>query len=173
MGEARAKSLAKLDVHTVLDLLTYYPRRYIDRTNERRIDELDLGEEAMVLVTVKAVHALRTRSRKSMVTADVTDGTGFLKVTFFNQPFRERQLKAGSEAVLFGKVDLYPGSSPDDQPGRRPGGGQDGADRARVPAVREGRDHELGRRPVDDRGARPGRRLRRSRARPTCSTAGT
>ena len=40
---------------TVLDLLTYYPRRYLDRTNERRIDELDVGEEAMVLVTVKAV----------------------------------------------------------------------------------------------------------------------
>ncbi len=107
VGEARAQSLAKLDVHTVLDLLTYYPRRYLDRTNERRIDELDLGEEAMVLVTVKAVHAMRTRSRKTMVTADVTDGSGYLKVTFFNQPYRERQLKPGTHAVLFGKVELY------------------------------------------------------------------
>ena len=92
---------------TVLDLLTYYPRRYLDRTNERRIDELDLGEEAMVLVTVKAVHAMRTRSRKTMVTADVTDGSGYLKVTFFNQPYRERQLKPGTHAVLFGKVELF------------------------------------------------------------------
>jgi ATP-dependent DNA helicase RecG len=109
VGEARAASLAKLDLHNVLDLLTYYPRRYLDRTNERRIDELDVGEEAMVLVKVKAVHAMRTRTRKAMVTADVTDGSGFLKVTFFNQPFRERQLKPGTEAVLFGKVDLYRG----------------------------------------------------------------
>ncbi len=109
VGEARAASLAKLDLHTVLDLLTYYPRRYLDRTNERRIDELDVGEEAMVLVKVKAVHAMRTRSRKAMVTADVTDGSGFLKVTFFNQPYRERQLKPGTQAVLFGKVDLFRG----------------------------------------------------------------
>ena len=107
VGDARAQALAKLDVHTVFDLLTYYPRRYIDRTNERRIDELDVGEEAMVLVTVKAVHAMRTRSRKAMVTADVTDGSGYLKVTFFNQPFRQRQLKPGTQAVLFGKVELF------------------------------------------------------------------
>ncbi len=107
VGDARAQALARLDVETVLDLLTYYPRRYLDRTNERRIDELDLGEEAMVLVTVKAVHAMRTRSRKAMVTADVTDGSGYLKVTFFNQPYRERQLKPGTHAVLFGKVELY------------------------------------------------------------------
>jgi ATP-dependent DNA helicase RecG len=107
VGEARAKALDQLDVHTVLDLLTYYPRRYIDRTNERRIDELDLGEEAMVLVTVKAVQRIRTRSRKTMVIADVTDGSGYLKVTFFNQPYRERQLKPGTQAVLFGKVELF------------------------------------------------------------------
>ena len=109
VGDAKAVSLAKLDLETVLDLLTYYPRRYLDRTNERRIDELDVGEEAMVLVKVKAVHALRTRSRKAMVTADVTDGSGFLKVTFFNQPYRERQLKPGTQAVLFGKLELYRG----------------------------------------------------------------
>ncbi len=107
VGEARAKSLAKLEVFTVLDLLTYYPRRYLDRTNERRIDELDIGEQAMVLVTVKATHSMRTRSRKAMVTADVTDGSGYLKVTFFNQPYRERQLKVGTQAVLFGKVELF------------------------------------------------------------------
>jgi ATP-dependent DNA helicase RecG len=44
-----------------------------------------------------------------MVTADVTDGTGFMKVTFFNQPYRERQLKPGMEAVLFGKLESFRG----------------------------------------------------------------
>ena len=109
VGTPARQALAQLDLRTVLDLLTYYPRRYLDRTNERRIDELDLGEEAMVLVTVKAVHAMRTRTRKTMVMVDVTDGSGFLKVTFFNQPYRERQLKAGTHAVLFGKVELFGG----------------------------------------------------------------
>ncbi|MGZ4707780.1 MAG: ATP-dependent DNA helicase RecG, partial [Acidimicrobiales bacterium] len=102
VGEKRAEALGKLDIESVLDLLTYYPRRWIDRTNERRIDELDVGEEAMVLATVKGVTARRTRTRKSMVVVDLTDGSGFLRATFFNQPFRERQLRAGMSTVLFG-----------------------------------------------------------------------
>ncbi|HVN51044.1 MAG TPA: ATP-dependent DNA helicase RecG [Acidimicrobiales bacterium] len=109
VGEAKARSLEKLDVHHVLDLLTYYPRRYLDRTNERRIDELEVGENAVVLVTVTAVRAVRGRSRRPFVTVDVTDGSGFLKVTFFNQPYRERQLKPGLEALLFGKLELFRG----------------------------------------------------------------
>ncbi len=109
VGPKRGEALAKLDLFTVLDLLTYYPRRYLDRTNERRIEELDLGEEAMVLATVKAVTSRRTRTGKTMVVVDVTDGSGFLKVTFFNQPYRQRQLKSGMSAVLFGKVELFGG----------------------------------------------------------------
>lgn len=109
VGDKRAEALAKLDVHTVLDLLTYYPRRYLDRTNERRIDELDVGQEAMVLATVKGISSRRTQSRKSMVTVDLTDGSGFLRATFFNQPFRERQLKTGMSTVLFGKVEIFNG----------------------------------------------------------------
>ena len=109
VGETRASALAKMGVDTVLDLLTYYPRRYIDRTNQARLAELGLGEEATVLVTVLRTTGRRTRNGKSLVTADVTDGSGHLRVTFFNQPFRERQLKEGSDVVLFGRVEEYQG----------------------------------------------------------------
>src|SRR5690349_1630655 len=102
VNAARVAALAKIDVHTVLDLLTYYPRRYLDRTKEARVDELVPGEEAMVLVQVRSARAQRTRNRRSMVLIDVTDGTGRLQLTFFNQPYRERQLRPGTEAVLFG-----------------------------------------------------------------------
>ena len=47
--------------------------------------------------------------RRTMVEADVYDGTGLLHVVFFNQPFREKQLTEGTEASFFGKVDLYRG----------------------------------------------------------------
>ena len=40
IGPKAAENLAKVDVRTVLDLLTYYPRRYIDRTNQAAIDQL-------------------------------------------------------------------------------------------------------------------------------------
>lgn len=112
IGPKNATALAEaFDIHTVLDLLTHYPRRYVDRTNELRIAELHSGETAMVLATVKRISARRTRGRppRTLVTADVTDGSGYLKVTFFNQGWRERQLPAGTECVLFGKVEDYRG----------------------------------------------------------------
>jgi ATP-dependent DNA helicase RecG len=109
VGPKAAAALAKVDVETVLDLLTYYPRRYLDRTKQAAIEELTIGEQAMVLAEVVNVSSRQTRNRRRMVTADVTDGTGRLRVTFFNQPWRERQLKPGMHAVLFGKLEVFSG----------------------------------------------------------------
>ncbi len=112
VGPKAAAALERaFGIETVLDLLTHYPRRYVDRTNQARIADLRPGEEAMVLATVRRITSRRTRGRppRTLVTADVTDGSGYLKVTFFNQGWRERQLPAGTEAVLFGKVDTYQG----------------------------------------------------------------
>jgi ATP-dependent DNA helicase RecG len=109
VGPARAKALAHLDVHTVLDLLTHYPRRYLDRTREARVADLVPGEEAMVLGRVRSARAQPTRNRRRMVVAEVTDGTGTLRLTFFNQPYREKQLRPGTEVVLFGKLEVFRG----------------------------------------------------------------
>ena len=46
-----------------------------------------------------------------MVIADVVDATGRLSVTFFNQPWREKQLRAGVQAVLFGKLEVFRGKT--------------------------------------------------------------
>ena len=62
-----------------------------------------------MLVTVRSVHSRRTRNRRAMVEAVVGDGTGRLHVTFFNQPWRERQLSAGVQVALFGKVEIFRG----------------------------------------------------------------
>jgi ATP-dependent DNA helicase RecG len=111
VGERKAEGLAIVGVENVLDLLTYYPRRYVDRTKEARIRDLVVGEEALVLVTVQRVSSRRTRGRppKVLVTVDVTDGSGQLRVSFFNQAWRERQLRAGMTVALFGKLEIYAG----------------------------------------------------------------
>jgi ATP-dependent DNA helicase RecG len=95
----------------VLDLLTHYPRRYIDRTHQASIRDLEVGEEAMVLARVERVSSRRTRGRppKPLVSVDVSDATGVLKLQFFNQPWRSKQLRPGTEAVFFGKLDMYRG----------------------------------------------------------------
>ncbi len=109
VGDKKRASLAAVDVDTVLDLITTYPRRWVDRTNEARIDDLVAGDEALVIVTVRSVTKRVTRNRRTMVTARVGDGTGRLDVVFFNQPWRERQLREGLQVALFGKAEVYRG----------------------------------------------------------------
>ncbi len=109
VGPKKSKALAKAEVFSCLDLLTHYPRRYLDRTKEARIVELVAGDEASVLVTVDNTSSRRVRGGKVMVTSTVSDGSGSLKLTFFNQQWRERQLTPGRQAVVFGKVDFFRG----------------------------------------------------------------
>ncbi len=109
VGDKKQASLDVVGIHTVLDLVTTYPRRWVDRTNEARIADLHPGEEALVLVTVRSVTKRMTRNRRSMVNVAVGDGSGRMDVVFFNQPWRERQLKEGLQIALFGKADTYRG----------------------------------------------------------------
>jgi ATP-dependent DNA helicase RecG len=110
LGEKNEKALADLEVHNVLDLLTYYPRRYLDRTKEARIADLAIGDEASVLVEVLRTDKRPTRNRRMMVTSTVSDGSGRMTLTFFNQPWRDKQLRPGLQAVVFGKLDEYRGT---------------------------------------------------------------
>ena len=111
VGERSAQALAQVGVTSILDLLTYYPRRYVDRTREARIRDLQVGEEALVIVTVERTSSRRTRGRppRTLVTCDVRDESGRLRVTFFNQAWRERQLTPGTTVALFGKLEVYAG----------------------------------------------------------------
>ncbi|CAN5575839.1 ATP-dependent DNA helicase RecG [soil metagenome] len=108
VGPERAKALERLGIETVLDLLTHYPRRYLDRTKQRSIAELAVGEEAMVLAQVRRVQKRTTRNRKTLVTVDISDGTGHLRCTFF-QGWWANRLKEGTEAVFYGKLDTFRG----------------------------------------------------------------
>jgi len=107
VGPKSVAGLETMGITTVLDLLTHYPRRYIDRTNQAAIASMKVGEEGMVLATVKRVQTKRTRSRMTMVEVDVFDGSSYLHCVFFNQPWRARQLSVGTEAVVFGKLETF------------------------------------------------------------------
>jgi ATP-dependent DNA helicase RecG len=109
VGDKKRSSLHDVGVDTVLDLLTTYPRRWVDRTNEARVSDLLPGQEALVLVSVRSVTKRAMRNRRTMVNVVVGDGSGRLQVVFFNQPWREKQLREGMQVALFGKSELYRG----------------------------------------------------------------
>src|SRR3954452_1307852 len=109
VGDKKRESLHDVGVDTVLDLLTTYPRRWVDRTNEARVSDLLPGQEALVLVSVRSVTKRPMRNRRTMVNVVVGDGSGRLGVVFFNQPWREKQLREGLQVALFGKAEVYRG----------------------------------------------------------------
>ncbi len=109
VGPALAEKLHDLGLENVLDLLQHYPRRWVDRTKRADIAELRVGEEATVFAEVRSARGRRTRQGRSLVEVVVHDGTSLLNITFFNQPWRDKQLTVGTEAAFFGKLDVYRG----------------------------------------------------------------
>ena len=110
VSDRRETQLGELGIDSVLDLITTYPRRYIDRTRQADVSDLVVGDEAAVLAVVQSVHGRRARTGRAVVDVVVRDETGRLKIVFFNQPWRAKQLEAGTEAIFFGKVTEYRGT---------------------------------------------------------------
>ncbi len=109
VGTKKKEALESFGIGSVLDLLTTYPRRYVDRTNMARIADLVEGVEALVVVEVVSTRSVPLRNRRSMVSCTVSDGSRRLSLTFFNQPWRERQLTPGLSVAVFGKPETYKG----------------------------------------------------------------
>ena len=98
-----------MDIRTVRDLLHHYPRRYIDRSQVAAIRQLRVGQEGSVIARVKSTTKRQTRRRQSMVTVSLYDGSGYLDVTFFNQPWAATLYKPGQELAVSGTVSRYRG----------------------------------------------------------------
>lgn len=103
------KGLEALDVVTAYDLLTYYPRRYVDRTRHVMIADAVPGEEVVLIGRVASVRVVPTRKRAmSLVEARLIDETGSVGLRFFRQPWRAKQLgRLHGDIAVFGKVELF------------------------------------------------------------------
>lgn len=109
VGATRAEQLAKLGLYTLNDLLFHFPRRYDDYTRLLPINRLLVGQSQVVIGTVKAVTEHIARANLPFVRVILTDGSGDLKMTFFNQAYLKRLLKVGMQIVVYGKIELYRG----------------------------------------------------------------
>jgi ATP-dependent DNA helicase RecG len=110
-ARSAAKLASELDLHTVGDLLRHYPRRYAERGQLTPIGELVLGEHVTVLARVASTHSRQMRKRKGTIqTIVITDGRDQLALTFFNQAYKARHLRAGMQGLFAGKVRRYRGT---------------------------------------------------------------
>ncbi len=109
VSDAYAKRLRRLGVSTIRDLLYLFPHRYDDFSSLKTIDKLDYGEEVTIIGTVWETLERTSRRGQTLVTSTISDGTGVVQATWFNQPYLVRTLKPGKQIVISGKVDEYLG----------------------------------------------------------------
>jgi ATP-dependent DNA helicase RecG len=111
LGDKSAKSFAKnLGLVSVADLLQHYPRRYSSRGELTPITNLPVGESVSIVAEVVDARERRTKGRIShILEVRITDGSGFLSLTFFNQAWRQKNLLPGTRGLFAGKIGEYQG----------------------------------------------------------------
>jgi len=110
IGPRLAHTLGHLGIHTLRDMLYYFPRRYDDYTQLKPINRLWYGEVVTIIGSVQNVTIRLIRGgRLQVVEATVSDGTAAIRVTWFNQPWVAKRLNTGAHIALSGKVDQYLG----------------------------------------------------------------
>ena len=95
IGPSYAQKLKNLGIHTVKDLLYHYPARHIDRSKFTPIADLVEGEINTIIATVDSFKNIRTRSGKTLQQANISDDSGRLQITWFNQRFLENTITKG------------------------------------------------------------------------------
>lgn len=109
VGDRTAKVLSTVfGIATVGDLMRHYPRRYMVRGELSDISELREGDETTILAQIYSTTNRPLRGRKgSILEVVVTDGTDKLSLTFFNQAWREKDLKVGRQGLFAGKIGVF------------------------------------------------------------------
>ena len=108
-GPRRAALLAKLDLHTVRDLLFLLPRDVLDLSVVTQPDDLDGETVQTVRGTVLETDGRPTRGGRTLVKALLDTGHGHVRASWFNQPWMRKKLPPGTAVLLTGKPKRYQG----------------------------------------------------------------
>jgi ATP-dependent DNA helicase RecG len=103
-----ANKLGKLNVRTVLDLLYFFPRRYVDYSQRKPVSELIAGEEQTIIGKIWEARVATLGTRRG-TEAIVGDETGNVRVVWFNQPYLAKRFRTNDRVVISGTVGLFKG----------------------------------------------------------------
>ena len=106
VSSARAAALSSMGIHTVRDLLSHYPRRYLDMSRLTTIAQARIGENATIVATVHEAVVKRPKPKLDLTEVTLVDGTGTLIATFFRQPWLAKTLTPGTRVSVAGEVEF-------------------------------------------------------------------
>jgi ATP-dependent DNA helicase RecG len=110
IGSKKESALLRMGITTVRDLLYTFPRRHDDYSSLKPIGSLWFGEDVTIIGAVENVSTRSVRSGKmKLVEALISDKSGAIRATWFNQPWIEGQLNSAKQVVLSGMIEQYLG----------------------------------------------------------------
>jgi ATP-dependent DNA helicase RecG len=110
VGPRNAEALKKLGLYTLGDMLYDFPRRYDDYSQLKPIRNLVYGEVVTVIGQIQSVFERKVRGGKmTIIECVISDGTGSLRISWFNQPWLMNRLKEGLPIAAAGKIEQYLG----------------------------------------------------------------
>jgi len=121
IGPTLARSLARLGLQRVGDLLWHLPFRYNDYSHLKPIARVRIGEEVTVQATVRHLDTRKTSGGRTLTTVTLSDASGSIEATFWN-PYIHRVLRVGQVYYLSGKVGSYLGKRVLESPEVEPAG---------------------------------------------------
>ena len=105
VGNAVGKRLNKIGIHTIGDLLYYFPFRYDDYCGVLAIKDLQEGKLVSVRAKVELIANRRSfKTNKIITEALVSDGTNSLRIVWFNQAYVIKNIKPGDTFLFTGVV---------------------------------------------------------------------
>jgi len=107
VGPNRTSLLSKLGIFTIGDLLEYYPRRYEDRSQLKRINGLLDGQLESFRGKVMSIAENKPRRGLTITKISVSDGSGVAQLVWFNQPHMKKKYQPGLEVLVSGKVKVF------------------------------------------------------------------
>ena len=103
-----ANRFGKLNVHTIRDLLYFFPNRHLDYSRMKTISELTEGNEETIVANVWQVREVRLGGRRS-TEAIIGDETGNVRAVWFNNPYIAKQLSTNERVVISGRLGIFKG----------------------------------------------------------------
>ena len=106
VGPNRVKLLNKLNIYTLKDLITYYPRDYEDRSKPKNLYECTDGEEVLIEAFVTSKISEIHKGKMTISRLIVKDQTGTCYITWFNQGYLRDKFIPGKKYRFFGKISI-------------------------------------------------------------------
>ncbi len=105
IGAKKAALFRKLGLENTQDLLSFYPREYLDRRIITPIGQIAIGADVNIRATIVSTELQRTKGKMTILRCYLSDDSGIIPAIWFNQPFLQKKFFPGRELIVYGKAE--------------------------------------------------------------------